>query len=122
MMIDISSFKNHAGGGSSWVNLRVFRVMFLYPCGSSLCLCKKDPCQLVGQGLSGCPHKCILNDVSLVYVQWGRLDRRGIIVMEIKVRGLRVGWEWKGCSRYGRYFRDRVRGTRGEEGDEERQM
>ena len=55
-------------------------------------------------------------------MQWDRLGRRGIIVMEIKVRGLRESWEWKGCSRCRRYFKDPVRGTRGEEGDEERQM
>lgn len=63
-------------------------------------------------------HQCILNGIGLVYVQWDRLDRRGIMVMEIKARGLRVAWEWKGCSRYRRYVKDLVRGTRSEEGDE----
>lgn len=46
------------------------------------------------------------------------MDRRGIIVMEIKARGLRVAWECKGCSRYRRCVKDPVRGTWGEEGDE----
>lgn len=51
-------------------------------------------------------------------MQWDRLDRKGITVMEITARGLRVAWEWKGCSRYRRYVKELVRGTRGEEGDE----